>query len=189
MLSGRYPTAAQKDASPTAAQYPDNLFTLLGRSYGVKESQVVTQLCPADGVQGDQDLAPSGAGLKTTLRDSARVFKRIVWPRDVDENPTGTWLTADPEAEARPAPKSGNGPVSPLLEEIEQGNEPRQYRDFVQSIEGTDKPTFYFLHLLLPHQPWHYLPDGRKYTDRGDGRNANGWTSEPGRPSSRASAT
>ena len=52
----------------------------------------------------------------------------------------------------------------------------------MQSIEGTDKPTFYFLHLLLPHQPWHYLPDGRKYTDRGDGRNANGWTSEPWPP-------
>ncbi|HEV2896166.1 MAG TPA: sulfatase-like hydrolase/transferase, partial [Actinomycetota bacterium] len=182
MLSGRYPTAAQKDASPTAAQYPDNLFTLLGRSYDVEEFQVVTQLCPAEVCKATRDSAPSGAGLKTTLRDSARVFKRIVWPRDVDENPTGTWLTADPEAEAKPVPKPGNGPVSPILEEIEQGNEPRQYYNFVQSIEGTDKPTFYFLHLLLPHQPWHYLPDGRKYTDRGDGRNANGWTSEPWPP-------
>jgi hypothetical protein len=72
--------------------------------------------------------------------------------------------------------------VSPILEEIERGNEPRQYYNFVQSIEGSDQPTFYFLHLLLPHQPWHYLPDGRKYTDRGDGRNANGWTSEPWPP-------
>src|SRR5215207_9320136 len=99
MLSGRYPTAAQKDASPTAAQYPDNLFTLLGRSYDVEESQVVTQLCPAEVCKATRDSAPSGAGLKTTLRDSARVFKRIVWPRDVDENPTGAWLTADPEAE------------------------------------------------------------------------------------------
>jgi hypothetical protein len=182
MLTGRYPTKEQKDASPTAAQYPDNLFTLLGRSYDVEQFQVVTQLCPAEVCKATRDSAPTGAGLKTTLRDSARVFKRIVWPRDVDENPTGAWLTADPEAEAKPAPKPGNGPVSPILEEIERGNEPRQYYNFVQSIEGSDKPTFYFLHLLLPHQPWHYLPDGRKYTDRGDGRNANGWTSEPWPP-------
>ncbi len=179
MLTGRYPTKAQEEASPTAAQYPDNLFTLLGRSYPVEQFQVVTQLCPADVCKATKDSGPSGAGLKTTLRDSARVFKRIVWPRDVDENPTGAWLTADPEADAKPAVKPGD---SPILKEIEQGNEPRQYYNFVRSIEGSDSPTFYFLHLLLPHQPWHYLPDGRKYTDRGDGRNANGWTSEPWPP-------
>jgi hypothetical protein len=179
MLTGRYPTKAQEEASPTAAQYPDNLFTLLGRSYPVEQFQVVTQLCPADVCKATRDSGPSGAGLKTTLRDSARVFKRIVWPRDVDENPTGAWLTADPEADAKPAVKPGD---SPILKEIEQGNEPRQYYNFVRSIEGSDSPTFYFLHLLLPHQPWHYLPDGRKYTDRGDGRNANGWTSEPWPP-------
>jgi len=179
MLSGRYPTKAQEEASPTAAQYPDNLFTLLGRSYPIEQQQVVTQLCPADVCKATKDSGPSGAGLKTTLRDSARVFKRVVWPRDVDENPTGAWLTADPEADAKPVVKPGD---SPILKEIEQGNEPRKYYDFVRSIEGTDSPTFYFLHLLLPHQPWHYLPDGRKYTDRGDGRNANGWTSEPWPP-------
>ncbi|HEY7605824.1 MAG TPA: sulfatase-like hydrolase/transferase [Actinomycetes bacterium] len=179
MLSGRYPTKAEAEASPTAAQYPDNLFTLLGRSYPIEQQQVVTQLCPADVCKATKDSGPSGAGLKTTLRDSARVFKRIVWPRDADENPTGAWLTADPEADAKPAVAPGD---SPILKEIERGNEPRQYYNFVRSIEGTDSPTFYFLHILLPHQPWHYLPDGRKYTDRGDGRNANGWTSEPWPP-------
>ena len=182
MLTGRYPTKDQEDASPTAAQYPDNLFTLLAKSYDVEQFQVVTDLCPAKVCKATRDTAPSPGGLKTTLRDSARVFKRIVWPRDVDENPTGAWLTASPEAEQRPAAKPGNGPVSPILKEIDEGNEPRQYRNFVASIEGSDKPSFYFLHLLLPHQPWHYLPDGRKYTDRGDGRNANGWTSEPWPP-------
>ena len=175
MLSGRYPTKAQEEASPTAAQYPDNLFTLLGRSYPVEQQQIVTQLCPADVCKATKDSGPSEAGLKTTLRDSARVFKRIIWPRDVDENPTGAWLTADPEAEAKPAVKPGD---SPILKEIQEGHEPGQFYDFVRSIEGTDKPTFYFLHILLPHQPWRDLPDGGKYPDRGDGRLGNGWTSE-----------
>ena len=182
MLSGRYPTAAQEETSPTAAQYPENLFTLLGASYPIEQFQVVTRLCPARICKATKDSAPSGAGLRTTLRDSARVFKRIVTPRDVDENPTGAWLTADPEAGRKPRAASGGGPVSPILREIEQGNESRQYYNFVKSIEGSDRPTFYFLHLLLPHQPWRYLPDGRVYSDRGDGRNANGWTSEPWPP-------
>jgi len=175
MLSGRYPTKAQEEASPTAAQYPDNLFTLLGRSYPVEQQQIVTRLCPADVCKATKGSGPSEAGLKTTLRDSARVFKRIIWPRDVDENPAGAWLTADPEAEAKPAVKPGD---SPILKEIQEGHEPGQFYDFVRSIEGTDKPTFYFLHILLPHQPWRDLPDGRKYPDRGDGRLGNGWTSE-----------
>jgi hypothetical protein len=175
MLSGRYPGKDREEASPTAAQYPDNLFTLLGKSYPIEQQQVVTQLCPADVCKATKDTGPTGAGLKTTLRDSARVFKRVVWPRDVDENPTGAWLNSDAEAQPKPAVKPGD---SPVLKEIEQGNEPGQYYNFVRSMEGTDSPTFYFLHMLLPHQPWHYLPDGRKYTDRGDGRNANGWTTE-----------
>jgi hypothetical protein len=182
LLTGRYPTKAQAEASPTAAQYPDNLFSLLGKSYDIEQFQVVTQLCPAEVCETTRDSAPSAAGLRTILRDSARVFKRIVWPRDVDENPTGAWLTEDPAEVPKPAAKPGGRAVSPILKEIERGNEPRQYYNFVKSIEGSDKPTFYFLHLLLPHQPWHYLPDGRKYTDRGDGRNANGWTSEPWPP-------
>jgi hypothetical protein len=187
MLTGRYPAKGEEDASPTAAQYPDNLLTLLGKSYAIEQFQVVTQLCPADVCKPTKESAPLGAGLKATLRDSARVFKRIVWPRDVDENPTGAWLSEEPVERRRPV--KGNGPASPILKEIERGLEPRQYYNFVKSMEGGDPPTFYFLHLLLPHQPWHYLPDGRKYTDRGDGRNANGWTSEPWPPSCRASAT
>jgi hypothetical protein len=182
MLSGRYPTAAQEDASPTAAQYPDNLFTLLGESYPIEQFQVVSQLCPTRICKATRDSAPSGVGLRMTLRDSARLFKQIVTPRDVDENPTGAWLTLDPEPERRPRAALGSGPVSPVLREIAQGNEPRAYYNIVKSIEGSDPPTFYFMHLLLPHQPWTYLPDGRRYRDRGDGRNGNGWTSEPWPP-------
>jgi Sulfatase len=101
-----------------------------------------------------------------------------VSPREVDENPTGAWLTSEPEPKRTPEVAPGGGPASPVLREIARGNEPRQHYNFVRSIEGSDPPTFYFMHLLLPHQPWHYLPDGRRYSDRGDGRNANGWTSE-----------
>jgi hypothetical protein len=175
MLDGRYP---QKDVPPTAAQYPDNLFTLLGKSYDVEAFQIVTQLCPASTCKATRETAPTAVGLRNTLRDSARVWKRIVWPQDVDENPTGAWLNATTDERKRPAPSPGNGPASPVLEEIDQGGEPDQYRNFVASMEGSDRPTFYFLHILLPHQPWHWLPDGKKYPDRGDGRNANGWTTE-----------
>src|SRR6266545_4160566 len=176
LLDGRYP---RESLPPTAASYPDNLFTLLAKSYAVEPFQVVTQLCPAKTCKATAATAPTAVGLQNTLRDSARVFKRVAWPQDVDENPTGAWLNATTaEKTKRPAPAAGNGPASKVLKEIDEGNEPDQYRNFVAAIQGSDRPTFYFLHILMPHQPWHWLPDGKKYPDHGDGRNANGWTSE-----------
>jgi hypothetical protein len=175
MLDGRYP---RENLPATAANYPDNLFTLLAKSYPVEAFQVVTQLCPTKTCKATAATAPTAVGLGNTLRDSARVFKRVAWPRDVDENPTGAWLSATAEKKPRPAA----GGASKVLREIDRGNEPGQYRNFVAAMQGSDQPTFYFLHSLMPHQPWHWLPDGKKYRDLGDGRNANGWTTEPWPP-------
>jgi Sulfatase len=177
ILNGQYP---KENLPATAANYPDNLFTLLAKSYPVEAFQVVTQLCPAETCKATAATAPTAVGLRNTLRDSARVFKRVAWPRDVDENPTGAWLNATTtEKKSRPAVGDAD---SKVLQEIDAGNESDQYRNFVASIQGSDQPTFYFLHSLMPHQPWHWLPDGRKYRDHGDGRNANGWTTEPWPP-------
>jgi hypothetical protein len=177
MLDGRYP---KENLPATAANYPDNLFTLLAKSYPVEPFQVVTQLCPATTCKATAATAPTAVGLGNTLRDSARVFKRVAWPQDVDENPTGAWLNAT-TTEKKTRPAAGDD-ASKVLREIDEGNEPDQYRNFLASIQGTDQPTFYFLHILMPHQPWHWLPDGKQYRNLGDGRNANGWTTEPWPP-------
>jgi hypothetical protein len=41
------------------------------------------------------------------------------------------------------------------------------FTKFVESITITDKPALYFLHILLPHVPWEYLPSGKVYTADG----------------------
>ena len=44
-------------------------------------------------------------------------------------------------------------------------------RQFISSIQPSDRPTFDFLHVLLPHTPWHYLGPGQDYvTLAGPGR-------------------
>jgi hypothetical protein len=57
---------------------------------------------------------------------------------------------------------------------------------FIASIRRPKDPNeraLYFVHVLIPHQPWKYLPSGRRYPERtlGDGRFAvaGKWTSEP----------
>src|SRR5262249_8635538 len=43
-------------------------------------------------------------------------------------------------------------------------NRPKVFRDFINSILPTSMPTLHFIHTLLPHAPWEYLPSGKKYT-------------------------
>ena len=41
------------------------------------------------------------------------------------------------------------------------------FKKFVDSITIADEPVLYFLHVLLPHVPWQYLPSGKVYTTQG----------------------
>ncbi len=51
-------------------------------------------------------------------------------------------------------------------------------KEFVDSIERTEgEPTLFYMHALLPHVPWEYLPTGQKFIDlvRGSGSVSPGW--------------
>ena len=41
---------------------------------------------------------------------------------------------------------------------------PQQFMQFIDAIRPTDKPTLFFLHVLLPHIPYRMLPSGKHYT-------------------------
>ncbi len=39
--------------------------------------------------------------------------------------------------------------------------------DFAEWIDDSTAPTLYYVHVVLPHAPWTYLPSGRRYVDNG----------------------
>ena len=41
-----------------------------------------------------------------------------------------------------------------------RANQPERFQRFVAGLKPSDEPTMHFLHLLLPHHPWRYLPSG-----------------------------
>ena len=49
---------------------------------------------------------------------------------------------------------------------------------FLDEIEATSRPTLFFGHLVLPHEPWRYLPNGQNYKGRSP---MAGETDPPGR--------
>lgn len=50
-----------------------------------------------------------------------------------------------------------------ILHELGGGRRPAGFDSWLQTIDGRADNTLYFKHLLLPHVPWQYLPDGQMY--------------------------
>ncbi|MGH2685021.1 MAG: sulfatase-like hydrolase/transferase [Actinomycetota bacterium] len=148
LLTGRLP----HDAGPTAADHPDNLFTLLGEHYDINAIESFERLCPASLCQS---TSPEEIGISGLLRAGWRVWQEELGLRESD----GTSALVEPVVQGR-AGDTGE-PKTP--EELLAQNHPARFSDFVDAIEGTEQPVLHFLHLLLPHAPWRYLPDGTTY--------------------------
>jgi hypothetical protein len=52
-----------------------------------------------------------------------------------------------------------------VLHELATGR-PERFEAWVRSIRATRRPILFFKHVLLPHGPWRFLPDGRQYVGR-----------------------
>ena len=147
MLSGRYPGEDRKSAAPNLSSYPDNLFTLFGHHYNLKVFETVTELCPAD--KCGQTGSPTA--FTDLAKETAKVYKSIVSPIETPTDPDATAVDKD-------------GPTA-YFDNLKY-YQPDRVDTFVRSISSSDRqPTLYFLHLLLPHAPWRYLPDGRVYNE------------------------
>ena len=43
------------------------------------------------------------------------------------------------------------------------GERPLQVMRFIKNISLSEHPTLYYLHVVIPHEPWRYLPSGKEY--------------------------
>jgi len=154
MLTGRYPDKSRTNAAPVAQVYRDNLFSLLGHFYNLKVFETVTQLCPP--TTCGQTGTPAGLG--PVIKQTAKVYRDIASPVEAQVDPTAL-------GESPAATNATPGGATSLFGNLSQ-NQIRRTDKFVNSIHGGDpQPTLYFLHVLMPHAPWKFLPDGRSYSD------------------------
>ena len=153
ILTGRYPDRGHRSAAPVAQLYPDNLFTMFGHYYDMKAYETVTRLCPPGRCAGGQ--AP-GTGFGEVARETARLYKDIASPRDAPADPAFLDNGGDTASTA------SKGPTA-LFANL-GGDQVARAGTFARSINAGDRqPTLYFLHVLLPHSPYRYLPDGGVY--------------------------
>jgi hypothetical protein len=157
MVTGRWP---QGGRAPSADQFPETLFTLLGNAYDVTAYETITALCPSDLCNQGTATGPTGAG--ALVGDAGRVWREIVTPRESARDITQS-LQEETAAE-RPAPQHSADTQFGFgaLEE----NQPARFTDFLAEIDGAQPSSLWFLHLLMPHAPYRYLPSGMQYGNR-----------------------
>ncbi len=166
MLTG---ASVRQGQLPTAAEHPINLFTLLAASHDLHVVEPITTLCPPHLNQLVSPRQPLRQRLGLLVSDLAIVWLGRTLPAAwSDRLPavTRTWSgfgkDSDDAAQA-PVPPPDQ-PVRRALFQARETDRAAVFRRFVQSIEPSNgRPGLYFLHTLLPHSPWDYLPSGRRY--------------------------
>lgn len=155
ILTGLLP---RRDALPTTQDFPDNLFTALNTKYHYEAEEPITDLCP-DRLCTD-DLPPLTDRLAGMVVDSGVVVAHVMTPTSYELRLPP--LTEDWRNFIRDQ-QVGRRWVSERDQDRRIGPQ-----EWIDGISGADpQPTLYYLHALLPHEPYIYLPTGQLIADGG----------------------
>jgi hypothetical protein len=161
ILSGKYSTTYWP---PVPADLPQNLFSVLESAggYDLAVFEPVTSLAPNKRVQSDLERPSIWQQAATLLEPLPRVFLHHVAPRDLYKHLppiSDIWYDrGDSQAIDRTKQRG-------VFRYGWTDYRDRQFDHFLSSLDETSRPTLYFMHMLLPHVPWSYLPSGRRYTE------------------------
>lgn len=147
ILTGKFPDQTRL---PLYTDYPENLFTVLGNEYSIYTSEPLTNLCPDVICRQEQRLSVRWRPVLRILLDLRFVYMHIVLP---DE-----WASKLP-------------PITQMWKDFGRNqwwDDKRATKalEFLEKIPtDSTKPPAIFLHTILPHVPWEYLPSGKVYGD------------------------
>ena len=153
ILTGQLP---KPGSLPIFADHRQNLFTFLGGTYRLDVVEALTHLCPpklCKRTTRKTQQFDSGASDETgsLASDTGIVYLHLLLP-----NPYASHLP----------PISNTWGNFGGHEETEDQAQPycgRNICRLASLITPERKPALYFVHSLLPHVPWLYLPSGKRY--------------------------
>ncbi len=150
LLSAEAPEA---DDVPLLDDHPRNLFTLLGGTYELNASEAITRLCPTE-LCPTPESAERAAGLGGIAEDAREVLGELV---SLDAYP-------GPESDFFVEPVTTYDSSDELFRQGREAEvQPTRFRDFLAALEPSEGPSLHYLHMVLPHEPWRFFPDGTEY--------------------------
>ena len=155
IVTGNYPTPGRV---PVAADHPANLFTLFGARYRLQVLEPLTDLCPATLCAPDRTGAI--AWLVPVLSDLAVVFLHQVLP-------AAAALSLPPVTQNWrdfAAPDTFLDRWNLRWDSLRVRGRRATAAAFIDALSADGQPTLHFAHLLLPHEPWHFLRTGQRFS-------------------------
>jgi len=157
ILTGNRPDPEQL---ATAADQPDNIFSLLSGSYKFHVEEPITQICAATLCPETETLNQKGR-LKSLYEDLKYVEGRLVLPPRIAATLPDVGTNFGDFGEGGDKEKKGS--IEDQFVKGRGGAEtPAFYTSFIKQIPTGDS-NFTMLHLKQPHQPWKYDLDGVEY--------------------------
>lgn len=176
ILTGKRPQAEL----PTSHEYPDNLFTLLGKRYQQHDQEPITSVCP-ESLCGTRFVADQHERLSSLASDLSIVERRLLLPKGMaDKLPPIDRDWEDFRADAGDDDLAENAgkrvevttlnaeePIRVAGDDL-PAQRVKQARRVVASMQpGGAKPGLWMVHNVIPHVPWRFLPDGSQYVVEG----------------------
>ena len=166
ILTGRRP---REGDLPIASDHPQSLFSLLSRSHRLSVIEPITDVCPPD-------LCPEHRPdmkdrLWSLAQDVRVVSAHLLLPDDLDADlpPIDRdWQGFQDDAIG---PRANRVQRRRFIEEvfrrINEDDAPRSFERMERALgEPGARPPLVFLHASIPHVPWHYTPEGKRYETR-----------------------
>ncbi len=158
ILSGKH---ASGDKIPVAGDHPFTLFTLLDDAYDLEVIETVTDLCPEYACENETRPQVPFAQRWSTLVDDLRVIAgHLFLPSELADDlaPIDSSWTNFSGAEA-----DDFNIISRFLDATEDDGRTASIDRFLDSMStAPTEPTLYYLHALMPHVPWEFLPSGQR---------------------------
>ncbi len=180
-LSGVYP---KRGLGSTYVDHPDTLFSLVAENHEMNVWESITKLCPPTVCKKSPISSESQSadwrglfrGLRQVVRqrlDTTKTNEMNVFAVEGAKVPTTPISVATTTATTPSQPgTTASSPATTVPSKLPNvamqtfiaAQQTQVFSQWVDSLTDSAKPQMSYLHVLLPHQPWIFLPNGMTYS-------------------------
>src|SRR4051812_32106206 len=161
IMDGDWPS---KGKLPTSADHPNSIFALFGKTHRENVSEEATSVCPSSLCHDERGDESYVSRMKSMTDDLGLVWLHVVSPPKIEDKLTSVsenWGNFGGASETKPDLGS-SGAERHTRANLNGGRQSR-FEEWIANIRPGGRPSLNFKHALLPHVPWQYLPDARRY--------------------------